>query len=331
MIVLRTDKEKTALNTYASSSCLFNNAIKSSIFLHEANGGNIFCNFQRCIRDTQTLAIYFRGAVAPTRRDKPEFLPFQTGISSIAHQISISDPSLDAIPDPSLGIAWYCGHQGFDAQTEIFYAIKEFVDILNVTNIVFFSGSSGGYAALYFASKFENSSVIVTNAHTNVERYYSGHVSRYLRICWPDFDSLDDIKNHSTLSVIPTYSKKINFPVIYLQSSADTFHLFNHMMPFIKVFDLESGGRFLIPIINFWGKIGHSGSVPFSYYNLWLKCLVMNPAADRNKLFEVFSYLGNCFGDKKEMNQEVFESQVWIPEFKDIRCAELLRDFELRS
>src|SRR5699024_4027987 len=87
-----------------------------------------------------------------------------------ANRVFISDPSL--VLDEDLMLAWYAGnHRQPNLQEVLTNIIGKIAQGLDSKKLVFFGGSGGGFASLYFASHFEDSLALVFNPQTDIAKY----------------------------------------------------------------------------------------------------------------------------------------------------------------
>src|SRR5699024_1872257 len=86
------------------------------------------------------------------------------------NRVFVSDPSL--VLDEDLMLAWYAGNSHQPNLQEILTdVLRKIAEDLESKKVVFFGGSGGGFASLYFAGQFENSLALVFNPQTNIAKY----------------------------------------------------------------------------------------------------------------------------------------------------------------
>lgn len=191
---------------------------------------------------SRTTICFFHGAV------EPHFtLPVLSGLGISggieANRVFISDPSL--ILDEELMLAWYAGNKHQPAlQSDITAVLKKVTASLESERVVFFGGSGGGFAALYFAHHFENSLAIVFNPQTSIERYSENAVRDFVRFA---FD--DDVSHQGMLSELPRtvthdlcglYATPTSAQIAYMQNLNDKDHTEHHLLPFLKAVDSKT-------------------------------------------------------------------------------------------
>src|SRR5699024_7632468 len=125
-----------------------------------------------------TTVFFFHGAI------EPHFtLPILSGLGIsrdlLVNRVFLSDPSL--VLDDKLMLSWYAGN-GYQPtlQSDLVKIIAKVSGNLNSERLVFFGGSGGGFAALYYGSYFDDSVVITFNPQTDIKRYHARVVSDYI-------------------------------------------------------------------------------------------------------------------------------------------------------
>lgn len=230
--------------------------------------GGALLDFSVNIVKGKPLYVFFNGA---QRRDENFKLPVFSGRGITPEgevsRLSLNDPALYFAPDLSMG--WYAGTRFFSTQKVLMPAIIDKVcSIAQPSVIIFIGGSSGGFASLYFSKKYEHSVALVCNPQTNILRYHSAHVKRYLKYCF-GVDEISHVRDNPLLmrgitkNVCHFYKGEAKNKIIYMQNKDDKHHIRNHFMPFFKSFgidpNLEVGvhqyGN-LLNVMGDWGE-GH--------------------------------------------------------------------------
>lgn len=193
------------------------------------------------------LVVVLQGAKPETI--KPPYLGGRSLMEGLtASRISIADPSL--MLDPRLNLAWYCGSISQpDLQDVLVDIVKKVAVISGAPKCIFLGGSGGGFASLVLATRFENSTAVVWNPQTDVERYNQQHVETYFQTCW--HGRRDVAKRCISTTVLPLYQESVSNQVVYFQSETDTWHITDHLNPFIDVRK---------PRTEFWLKVDNWGN-----------------------------------------------------------------------
>ncbi len=225
------------------------------------------------LQDSSTVVFSFSGAI--DRENHP--LPFFTSTSLHKHVpasvIGIADPSLARSDD--LKLAWYAGHEGFAVQTALTTLIREMVDRLDATRIVFIGGSGGGFAALYYSWQLPGSVAIVSNPQTNLNHAIRTHRDRYLAACWPSLSSFTSLRDAIDTDLCALYASRCDNSVIYLQEASDFYHLKWHFGPFVTQLPREYADRLVVRMAQ-WGRRGHQ-AVPAKIWIPWMKAALTAP------------------------------------------------------
>lgn len=184
-----------------------------------------------------TTICFFHGAI-----ENDFILPVLSGLGisggSEANRVFISDPSL--VLDDELMLSWYAGNVFQpDLQSKIVQILDKVFASLGSERLVFFGGSGGGFAALYFAQEFPEARAIVFNPQTNIAHYQPRAVRSYVEKAF----RLETNNNPNPLASLPSsvvtdvctlYAKHSESRVIYLQNSNDLFHVESHLLPFLQ-------------------------------------------------------------------------------------------------
>lgn len=185
---------------------------------------------------SDTTMVVFHGAVESSGQ-----LPvlsgqgLSTGVG--VNRIFISDPSL-YISD-RLQLGWFAGNKAQPGlQSNLEKIIRRIVGAHGSRRVMFVGGSGGGFASLYFASQFEDSTAVVFNPQTNIARYQQSSVLAYARFAYDSQEdlqeSLSQLTSRPVTDLCERYSQPVGGSVVYLQNSNDTFHVENHMRPFLE-------------------------------------------------------------------------------------------------
>lgn len=236
----------------------------------------------------RSLVVSFHGAANRDKRPYPQFLNFREGIDSVAHQISITDATLGL--DDKLAIGWYAGAPGLLLQKLLPPFFEQLKQGLGIERVVFVGSSGGGFGALYYSWHCSGSVAVVQVPQTNVWKYHlPGALRRYERTCWPG--ELETHENAPVLDLREIYNKGSSNSIVYIQSTLDTHHLHDQMIPFLAALTPEMRERTVVKS-SYWGRPGHSNVVPMREWDGWLKAALMAEELTAEGIVESYSTLG---------------------------------------
>lgn len=205
---------------------------------------------------SDTTIFLFHGAI------EPHFtLPVLSGLGISggldANRVFVSDPSLTL--DDGLLLAWYAGnHKQPDLQQNLVKIFKKITASLRTKRTVFFGGSGGGFASLYFASQFQNSLALVFNPQTNIAKYSKRAVKDFAEKAFQVDGSHGDPASQLPTGVISDlcefYKTPLDTKIVYMQNRNDQTHMESHLRPFSKA--MHTNNEFLL-LKEHWQK-GHS-------------------------------------------------------------------------
>ena len=142
-------------------------------------------------------------------------------------------------------LAWYAGnsHQP-DLQEILTKILRKIAEDLSSKKVVFFGGSGGGFASLYFASRFEDSLALVFNPQTNIANYTERAVRDFAVKSFavePDStEPLSHLPSEVTTDVCEIYTTPRRATVAYLQNQNDAVHVETHLGPFLRSLHQET-------------------------------------------------------------------------------------------
>lgn len=203
-----------------------------------------------------TTIFFFHGAI-----EQDFTLPVLSGLGISgavnANRVFVSDPSL--VLDDSLMLAWYAGNsQQPDLQETLTKILRKIAKGLDSQKVVFFGGSGGGFASLYFASRFDNSLALVFNPQTNIAKYSDRAVRDFaVKSFGMKLDStepLSHLPSEVSTDICEIYTTPLHVTVAYLQNQNDEFHVETHLGPFLQSIHRENS---LLLFKEPWRK-GHS-------------------------------------------------------------------------
>jgi len=184
---------------------------------------------------SDTTIFFFHGAI-----ERHFTLPVLSGLGISggldANRVFISDPSLAL--DYGMLLAWYAGnYRQPDLQANLVRVLKKITTSLQTQRAVFFGGSGGGFAALYFASHFQNSLALVFNPQTNIAKYSQRAVKKFtekaFQIDSTHEDPMSQLPTDVVSDLCKVYETPINTKIAYMQNGNDHTHVESHLRPFI--------------------------------------------------------------------------------------------------
>lgn len=229
------DREKHQVTSFASIEAFLHSDTRMEGIL-TINDGYMPIDVLVSRAQSDTTICFFHGAI-----ENHFTLPILSGLGISdgvdSNRVFVSDPSL--VIDDQLFLAWYAGNfYQDDLQDKISAILAKVTESLGSKRLIFFGGSGGGFAALYFASRFPNSYAIVFNPQTDI--------SRYKRMAVRDFaeksflleatgnDPIDGLPQHIVTDLCEHYAKKQSVTIGYLQNTNDFNHVNNHLLPFLQ-------------------------------------------------------------------------------------------------
>lgn len=185
---------------------------------------------------SNTTIFFFHGAI-----ERHFTLPVLSGLGIAggleANRVFVSDPSL--VLDDQLMLSWYAGNHHQPGLQQILVGIFEKITLsLGSNRVVFFGGSGGGFASLFFASHFQNSLALVFNPQTNIAKYSERAVrdfaTKAFQIEPTGDDLLSQLPSNVVVDLCETYRAPKDTKIAYLQNANDESHLQSHLLPFTQ-------------------------------------------------------------------------------------------------
>lgn len=271
------------------------------------------------------LLVSFHGAVDRKTRVIPCFSPIMPNLGGDVAQLSVSDP-LMLLPG-DYGMTWYSGSESFPAQTIFEDLFNKLIEIGGFERIVFCGSSGGGFAALYYSSLVAGSIAIAGVPQASMQRYYPGHIKRYVEACWPSLTDQEELSSQICTDLCRWYSVARPNTVIYLQSPGDHFHTRTQFAPFISEISRVPKARFIVNS-DYWGRLGHSGSVPVSAIKPWIRAAFLSATIEVDDLLQTYYNLQQPSEAPFSVASNRDKSTVTPDE---VKLANLLRDYHLRQ
>lgn len=225
----------------------------------------------------------FHGAMNRATRTIPKFQGALAGFEDL-HQISIADPSLEC--NDELAAAWYIGTEHLDLQAVLVDLIRDACTLLQARKRIYFGGSAGGFAALYYGHFDRDSVVIAVNPQVDLAAYSTNAMGKYLSAAWPSLGTVAELAGHRCINVGDRYAKGFGNSVIYLQSAGDRRHLLKQLPSFLSTINAKDALNLIVEV-GFWGILGHSMSIPSSAYIPWLRAILESDSRTADDLLAV--------------------------------------------
>jgi hypothetical protein len=183
--------------------------------------------------------VYFHGNCPRAPHFKlPVFSGANVLESLTVTRIVPSDPVL--LMDPSLELSWHAGNADCNLQ-EIYKAVfNKVVTFAASPEIVFWGGSGGGFAALYYSFFFPGSTAMVWNPQINFLEYSEDAVNKYLNTAFGT--ALSDstpITSGIEHDLAKLYRRGYKNRIIYIQNNED-WHVETHLVPFLNALGVDS-------------------------------------------------------------------------------------------
>lgn len=271
----------------------------------------------------QNLLISFHGAVDRVTRTPPIFSPILPHLGNDTAQLSISDPLM--LVEGDYGMTWYAGSDIFPAQIILTELFNKIIELGHFKRVVFVGSSGGGFAALYYSSLISESVAITGNPQTSIHRYYSGHIKRYMDGCWSSLANESELSNKICTDLCHWYSVERPNTVVYLQSPGDSFHTRTQLAPFLSEISQVPKARFIVNS-DYWGRLGHSGSVPISAIKPWIRAAFLSPTIEVDDLLQTYHSLKQRIEEKNSIASNSDREAVCSDE---VTLANLLRNYHL--
>jgi hypothetical protein len=275
---------------------------------------------------TDTLVVLFHGAVDQKKRPVPFFQsPFSDAFG--AHQLSISDPCLSS-KSPRLKATWYAGSPNVPLQKLLPGFFQRVCEALSIKRTIYFGGSSGGFAALFYSHAHAGSLALVANPQISLRKYLQGPVTMYRETCWPRLTSNDELYTRVCCDIAALYEPSMPNFVCLLNSSGDRSHIFDQTLELASRLKPEHQGQLILDF-SFHGILGHSGSVPLQSCVPWLEAAIHAPDLYADSILSKFHELrtGPGAAPKSPVTNGPKSPPAAVPD--DLRIAEALAAWQL--
>lgn len=202
-------------------------------------------DFYAKLAPSDELYVSLQGAVSPGKVRYPSFWRVSSMRKRVPAFLSISDPTLQLGDDEAFGLAWYTGGPEWDPMPQLARIVRQAMDHVGASRVMFLGGSGGGFASLRLATLFPRSMAFVMDPQTSVFDYYPGHQHRLMEAAWSGRPREEVIpSNPDRFDVQHVYRTRDpeNF-VYYRQSASDAKHMEQHYGPFVEAVRDTTGVR----------------------------------------------------------------------------------------
>lgn len=174
-----------------------------------------------------TTIVFFHGSIPAKKITLPVFTGINVGRTTGANIVLVSDSTLET----GANLAWYAGDRNRALQKDLPLVLDAvFRSMASHKHAVFYGGSGGGFAALFYASCFDGALPIAANPQTSIAKYLEPAVLNFTRRAWKS-DALEGLP--ITWNLCDYYSNVSPRPILYLQAMGDS-HVELHLSPFLE-------------------------------------------------------------------------------------------------
>lgn len=195
------------------------------------------------------LFVSLHGAVPIAASRYPHFRRVESMRNRVDALLCIADPTLRVSSSEDFRLAWYVGSEDWDPTEELAAVVRQAMQHVGASRVMFLGGSGGGFASLRLATLFPGSMAFVQDPQIEVAKYYQAHRERLFTAAWPSWQQDDAFKTfpHRFNMTHHYVDRNPENYIYYRQSTSDEMHLKNHAQPFERaVSDLDGArsGRF---------------------------------------------------------------------------------------
>lgn len=184
-----------------------------------------------------TTTIFFHAALSKAATKFPIFAGGRMSEGLPTNRIHVADPSI--LLDNNLALGWYAGNS---RQPKLQSAIRFILRALipEGQRTITLGASGGGFAALYYATRFADATAIPINPQTNIAHYLPNSVDRYTQLAWklPGTRRILDVPART--NIVTQYMAPVENRVLYIQNTGDKTHVQKHMTPFLRSLNTEN-------------------------------------------------------------------------------------------
>ncbi len=205
--------------------------------IHTIFSGALPIDIHIDLKEGLPLVICLNGALSS--RDINLKIPVFSGFGVIAPSeasvVRISDPVLYTSSEIKHG--WYAGVAGMSLHDDIEKILRKIIETCKPQKIIFFGGSSGGFACLSLSRLFVESLAVVWNPQTDILKFAKEPVLEYSTNAF-GISSFEDCVRDLPLAIHSNVYDDYSFGsnrnrVLYMQNIHD-WHVRWHCKPFLK-------------------------------------------------------------------------------------------------
>jgi pimeloyl-ACP methyl ester carboxylesterase len=201
-------------------------------------------DFYAKLAPADELYVSLQGAVTPGKMRYPSFWRVMSMRRRVPAFMAIADPTLQLSDDEMFGLAWYTGGPGWDPMPQLARIVRQAMDHVGASRVMFLGGSGGGFASLRLASFFPGSMAFAQDPQTAVIDYNPIHQDRLMRAAWGGREREDVIAEHpDRFDVRRVYRTQEPENFIYYRQSTGDRHLEQHCRPFMEAVADSPGMR----------------------------------------------------------------------------------------
>lgn len=289
--------------------------------------------------DCKALVILFHGALGRSKgAEVPSFLNKRRSILDSAHQVSIADPGIEVLNN--VGVGWFAGSEANPSQQLLPPFFQHLQEALKAERVIFVGSSAGGFGALYYSWNLPGSIACASVPQINAWEYYDSTRKTYLDACWPR-----GISNYATppvLDVRDLYSESVPNTVVYVQSSLDDRHFKRQLIPFLSSVNIDDRDKIALKV-SYWGRPGHSGSVPPGELDGWIRAAIASPETTAQSIIQQYQMSGvettplsqvmmrNAGAGSQSVSNQPTKKPSQEAAYKDIVWSKMIADFQMNE
>jgi hypothetical protein len=234
--------EEEFVASFAALDTLVLSGLPRHRFVVDVTGVAFHAYFQRS--EYSRLFVMLGGEAPKDRKSATHFERRAWGEMLPGSVLWISDPTLDLSNEISLG--WYVGTRDKDYTAEMAKLVARVAADLGVarSDIIFYGGSGGGFAALMCARFLPGVNCIVINPQIDLSKHEAEHRRKLAKV----FSGEENFKaiahaHPERVSVLAAFPEPRNLPpLVYVQNRQDKEHFDAHYALFCETYSAPKEG-----------------------------------------------------------------------------------------